>query len=243
MSTEAKCPFIHTRRRRHVEPRLVAEPVEARPPAPAFLQVQSDGRGLQLRGGVQEPRPGGGEEGSRGADDRLAGLVAGGLRPLRPVVHSHGVAQRRHVPHRRRPRRRRPGPAALRAAQQLAGQRQPGQGAPAALADQAEVRPQDFLGRPDDPRRQRRARNDGIQDLRFRRRARGRLGAGSGRLLGRRDEAGWSDKRYSGRPGSRKSAGRRADGADLRQSRKARTATRIRSRRPRTSARRSRAWR
>ena len=140
------------RRRRHVEPRLVAEPVEARSSAPAFLQVQSDGRGLRLREGVQEPRPGGGEERSRGADDRLAGLVAGGLRPLRPVVHSHGVAQRRHLPHRRRPRRRRPGPAALRAAQQLAGQRQPRQGAPAPLADQAEVWPQDFLGRPDDPR-------------------------------------------------------------------------------------------
>ena len=89
------------------------------------------------------------------------------------------------------------GPAALRAAQQLAGQRQPGQGAPAPLADQAEVWPQDFLGRPDDPGWQRRAGNDGIQDLRFRRRSRGRLGAGSGRLLGRRDT--WlGDKRYSG---------------------------------------------
>ena len=46
----------------------------------------------------------------------------------------------------RRPRRRRPGPAALRAAQQLAGQRQPGQGPPAAVADQAEVRPARFPG-------------------------------------------------------------------------------------------------
>ena len=35
-----------------------------------------------------------------GADDRLAGLVAGGLRPLRALVHSHGMAQRRHVPRR-----------------------------------------------------------------------------------------------------------------------------------------------
>ena len=34
-----------------------------------------------------------------GADDRLAGLVAGGLRPLRAVVHPHGLAQRRHLPH------------------------------------------------------------------------------------------------------------------------------------------------
>ena len=110
-------------------------------------------------------------------DDGLAGVVAGRLRPLRAAVHSHGVAQRRHVPHRRRPRRRRRRPAALRAAQQLAGQREPRQGAPAAVADQAEVRQQDLVGRPDDPRRQRRARVDGLQDLRFRRRARGCLGA------------------------------------------------------------------
>jgi cytochrome c peroxidase len=131
-----------------------------------------------------------------GPDDRLAGLVAGGLRPLRPLVHPHGVAQRRHLPHRRRPRRRRPGPAAFRAAQQLAGQCQPGQGAPPALADQAEVWPQDFLGRPDDPRGQRRARNDGLQDLRLRRRPRGHLGAGSGRLLGQETWLG-GDIRYA----------------------------------------------
>ena len=46
------------------------------------------------------------EEGPPRADDGVAGLVAGGLRPLRAVVHPHGVAQRRHLPHRRRPRRR-----------------------------------------------------------------------------------------------------------------------------------------
>ena len=34
-----------------------------------------------------------------------------------PSLHSNGVAQRRHVPHRRRPRRCRSRPAALRAAQ------------------------------------------------------------------------------------------------------------------------------
>jgi catalase-peroxidase len=33
--------------------------------------------------------------------------VAGRLRSLRPALHPHGVAQRRHLPHRRRPRRRR----------------------------------------------------------------------------------------------------------------------------------------
>ena len=113
------------------------------------------GAGLQLRGGVQEARPGGAEEGPACADDRLAGLVARRLGALRRPVHPHGLAQRRHLPHRRRTRRRRHGQPALRAAQQLARQRQPRQGAPAALADQAEVRQQDLLGRPDDPGRQR----------------------------------------------------------------------------------------
>ena len=69
---------------------------------------------------------------------------------------------------------------------------QPRQGAPSALADQAEIRQQDLLGRPDDPRRQLRAGVDGIQDLRFRRRARGHLGAGRGHLLGSRETSGWA---------------------------------------------------
>ena len=182
------------------------------------------------------------EEGPPRADDGLAGLVAGRLRPLRAAVHPHGVAQRRHLPHRRRTRRRRRAAAAFRAAQQLAGQREPRQGAPAALADQAEIRPQDLLGRPDDPRRQRRAGVDGLQDLRLRRRARGRLGAGGGRLLGPRGHLA-RRQALQRRPGSRESARRRADGPDLRQPGRARTATPIRSPRPGTSARPSPAWR
>src|SRR5262245_66680494 len=39
--------------------------------------------------------------------------LAGRLWPLRGAVHPHGVAQRGHLPHRRRPRRRRRGPTAL----------------------------------------------------------------------------------------------------------------------------------
>ena len=62
-------------------------------------------------------------------------------------------------------------------AQQLAGQCEPRQGAPPAVADQAEIRPEAVLGRPHDPHRQRRARIDGLQDLRLRRRPRGQLGA------------------------------------------------------------------
>ena len=145
----------------------------------------------------------------------FAGLVAGRLRSLWRPVHPHGVAQRGHLPHHRRPRRRRGGSAAFRAAQLLAGQRQPRQGAPAAVADQAEIRPQDLLGRPDDPHRQRRAGIHGLQDLRFRRRPRRRLGA-------RRDstgaprEPGWATSATAA-SASFRAARRRADGPDLRQ--------------------------
>ncbi len=131
---------------------------------------------------------------------------------IRMAWHSRG-----HVPHRRRARRRRSRPAALRAGQQLAGQREPRQGAPAALADQAEVRPEDLLGRPHDPRGQRRPRVDGLQDVRFRRRTRGRLGAGCERLLGPRGQVA-GGRALQRRPRSRESAGRRADGSDLRES-------------------------
>ena len=90
------------------------------------------------------------------------------------------------------------GTAALRAAQQLAGQRQPRQGAPAALADQAEVRPEDLLGRPDDPRRQRRARVDGLQDLRLRAAAARTSGSRRRTSTGVRRTTWLGDKRYSG---------------------------------------------
>jgi hypothetical protein len=72
---------------------------------------------------------------------------------------------------RRRPRRRRDRrAAALRAAQQLARQRQPRQGPSPAVAHQAEVRPQDLVGRPDGAHRQRGAGLHGVQDPRLRRR-------------------------------------------------------------------------
>ena len=149
-----KCPVLHG----PSKSRLVAEHAEHRGAPPQLAAIRSDGRGVRLRQGVQEPRPERRDQGPARPDDGLAGVVAGRLRPLRRPVHPHGLAQRGHLPHRRRPRRRRRRPAALRAAEQLAGQRQPRQGAPAAVADQAEVRPQDLLGRSDDPRRQRRAR-------------------------------------------------------------------------------------
>ena len=77
----------------------MAEPAAAGAAAPAFLEVRPDGRGLRLREGIQEPRLQGAEEGPGQADDRLAGLVAGGLRPLRAAIHPHDLARRRNLPH------------------------------------------------------------------------------------------------------------------------------------------------
>ena len=201
---------------RQDQPRLVAEPARPQRSPPAVEPLRPDGRGVRLRRGVQEPRPRCGDQGPARADDGFAGLVAGRFRPLRAAVHPHGLAQRRHLSHRRRPRRRRRGPAAFRAAQQLAGQRQPRQGAPAAVADQAEIRPQDLLGRPDDPHRQRRAGIDGLQDLRFCRRPRRRLGAGAGRQLGSGSQVA-GRRALQRRPRTARPSRRRADGPDLRQ--------------------------
>ena len=155
--TEAKCPFTGGTAA-HSNRDWWPNQLDISGSPPELHPVRSDGRGVRLRQGVQEPRPQRRDQGPACADDELAGVVAGRLRPLRRADDPHGVAQRGHLPHHRRPRRRRRRPAALRAAQQLAGQREPRQGAPAAVADQAEVRPENLLGRPDDPRRQRRAR-------------------------------------------------------------------------------------
>ena len=87
--------------------KVVAESIEPEGPPPLLRERQSHGRGLQLRRGVQESRLRRAEEGHHGADDRLAGVVAGRLRPLRSVLHPHGLAQRGHLPHPRRARRRR----------------------------------------------------------------------------------------------------------------------------------------
>ena len=148
MNEDSKCPVTgrtkntHCRRWWHVEPGLVAEPVEPQDSSSELSHEQSHGRGVQLCRGIQETRPEGRKEGPLCADDRLAGLVAGRLRSLRAALHPDGVAQRRHIPHGRRPRGRgvrHPTPCAP---QQLAGQREPRQGAPTALADQAEIRQQ-----------------------------------------------------------------------------------------------------
>ena len=77
------------------EPGLVAESAGPAGSPPALAQVQSDGRGLQLRRRVQDPRPRGAEAGRHRGDDDVAGLVAGRLRPLRAALHPDDVACRR----------------------------------------------------------------------------------------------------------------------------------------------------
>jgi hypothetical protein len=141
--------------------------------------------------------------------------VAGRLRALRAALHPDGLAQRRHVPDQRRPRRRFPRHAAVRAPQQLAGQRQPRQGSPAAVADQAEVRPADLVGRLADLRRQLRSRVDGFRDIRIRRRSRGRVGA-RGHRLGSREHLA-RRQALQRQSGAREPARGRSDGPHLRQ--------------------------
>ncbi len=53
----SKVPFQSRRRRRPLQPRLVAEPAAHRPAPSTFREVRSDGSGLQLRQRVQQPRP------------------------------------------------------------------------------------------------------------------------------------------------------------------------------------------
>ena len=223
------------------QPGLVAQPARPAGAAPALARGQPAGRGLRLRRGVRRARRRGAQARHQAGADHLAGLVAGRLRPLRRPDHPDELARRRHLPHRGRPRRRRRRRPAVRAAQQLAGQRQPRQGPPAALAGQAEVRPEDLVGRPAGPRRQRRARGHGLRDLRLRLRPRGRLGArgdllGSGGHLARR-------RALQRRPRARRARSARSRWASSTSTPRARTASPTRSRRPATSARRSAGWR
>ena len=64
--------------------RLTAEPGRTSSGVDLRHRIEPHGRRLQLRGSLQDSRPGCREEGSRGIDDRFAGLVAGRLRALRP---------------------------------------------------------------------------------------------------------------------------------------------------------------
>ena len=89
------------------------------------------------------------------------------------------------------------------------------------LADQAEIRPQAFLGGPDRSctGNLSRSRIDGLQDVRLRGRSRRRVGTAEETFTGARKET-WLGrfKRYSGERAARRAARRGSDGVDLRQS-------------------------
>ena len=155
-------------RGRQRQPGLVADAASTSRSWPSTTPVSNPmGGGLRLPRGVHQPRPARGEERHRRAADHLAGLVAGRLRQLRPVLRPDGLAQRRHLPDRRRPGRSRRRPAAVRTDQLLAGQRAPRPGSASAVAGEEEVRQQALVGRPDRAGRQRRHGVHGLPDLRL----------------------------------------------------------------------------
>ena len=202
------------------------------------------GAGFDYAKEFKQPRPRRRGRRPARADDRLR-RTGGRPTGATTACSSAWPGTRRHLPHRRRPRRRGHRQPALRAAEQLARQRQPRQGAPPAVADQAEIRPQALLGRPDDPGRQRRARNRWASRPSASPAAGRHLGARGRHLLGRRDEvAGTSDDRTAATRRARagEPARRRADGPDLREpGRPGRQSDPVAS--AATSARPSRAWR
>ena len=102
------------------------------------------------------------------------------------AVYPDGVAQRGHLPHwATAAAAQGSGSQRLSAAQQLAGQCESRQGTSAALADQAEIRQQDILGRPDDSHWKLRAWNQwGLRPSASAGGREGHLGAGRGHLLG-----------------------------------------------------------
>jgi len=103
MSTEAKCPFTHTAGAGPSNRDWVAQSAEASGSWP----VRSMGQGFNYAKEFKSLDLAAVKKDLTALMNRLAGLVAGGLRPLWTSVHSHGMACRWHVPHPRRPRRRR----------------------------------------------------------------------------------------------------------------------------------------
>ena len=186
----SQVPLPPGRRRRHHQPRLVARR-SCGSTCCTSTRRKSDpmGDGLRLRRGVQEPRPRGGEEGPARADDRLAGLVAGRLRPLRRRSSSAwpGTA---------------PAPtASATAAAAAAAASSASRRSTAGRTTSASTRRAACCGRSSRSTASKISWADlmilagnvalethGLQDLRLRRRPRRRVGAGPRRVLGPRDE-------------------------------------------------------
>ncbi len=100
MASEAKCPFHHSSSANptnrdwwpnQLNLNLLAQHSSLSDPMGKNFNYAEEFKSLDYNAP---------EEGSCGVDDGFAGLVACGLRSLRSAVYSHGVAQRRNVPHR-----------------------------------------------------------------------------------------------------------------------------------------------
>ena len=185
----------------------------------------------------------GAEEGPARVDDGFAGLVAGGLRPLRPAVHPHGVAragtyrigdgrggggrgQQRFAPLNSWPDN-----VNIDKSRRLLWPIKQKYGQAISWADLLILTGNVAL------------EIHGLPHLRLRRRPRGRLGAGPGRVLGQREDLARRRQALHRRARTSRTRSLPCRWASSTSTPKARTATPIRSRLRRTSARPSRAWR
>ena len=249
MPDEAKCPFSGSQTiiDGHGWPRATARggPTSSTSRSCTSSPPRSNpmGEDVQLRRGIQDARPRRGGQGPARADDRFAGLVARGLRPLRPVLHPHGVARRGHLPHPRRPRRR-AAPARSASRRSTAGPTTATSTRRAACSGRSSRSTARKLSWAD---LMILAGNVALESMGFK-----TFGFGGGRadIWEPETDIYWGPegnvarrRALQRRPRTRQSARRRADGPDLREPAKARTAIPTRSRRRATSARPSRAWR
>ena len=242
MADGSKCP-VTGGTRAHTNRDWWPNQLEPAGSPPALQPVQSDGRGVRLRQGIQEPRPRCRDQGPARPDDEFAGLVAGRLRSLRAGCSSAwpGTAP---APTASATAAAAPAPASSASRRSTAGRTTSISTRRAGCCGRSS---RNTAARSRGPTCMILTGNVALESMGFK-----TFGFGGGRadvwepdaghLLGpRRQVAG--RRALQRRPRSRESARRRADGPDLRQSGRAERQAGSRSPRRATSARPSPAWR